>query len=286
MRGEEGLSPQALEFWTPRPCLHQLSDTGSRPLRPGGPQPTQAHTLAGSHGRKTEGGLISQGPRRASLIKTKVTHQLRGQRPGETPRLTPVTTGSAQLTPLKPSAQNQAVAGVVGAFFLTKQELSRDSLSQLLLSPQPSRRPSRLNAPRLPTPTASWSLGGAMAAAVVSTRSGSGLRTPPPATVSQVPHPRHSGAGAYALGRSLYSASRRSLVVPTAPGGQPRFFLHLPYWAPARAVWAVSLNFAHSLLQLLPGFIRKCQTLPKWLYWFSFPIATNQSSASSYPHQQ
>ena len=75
---------------------------GSRPLRPGGPQPTHTHTLAGSHVRKTEGGLISQGPRPASLIKTKVTHQLRGQRPGETPGLATVTTGSAQLTALKP----------------------------------------------------------------------------------------------------------------------------------------------------------------------------------------
>lgn len=42
-------------------------------------------------------------------------------------------------------------------------------------------------------------------------------------------------------------------MVPTVPGGRPQCFLQLP----GRAVRAVSLNFAHSLLLRLPGFTRE-----------------------------
>ena len=106
------LSAQALEDWTPRACLPQLSNTGSRPLRPRGPQPTQAHTLAGSHGRKTEGGLMSQRAQAGEPDQDKGHWSASGakaRRGPQTDRLpATVTTGSGPLTPPQPAAQNQA----------------------------------------------------------------------------------------------------------------------------------------------------------------------------------
>ena len=110
MGGEAGLSPQALEFCRPRPCLHQLSDTGSRPLHPWGsaahpgPHPSwlpRKENRKGSHQSGAQAGEPYQDKGHPSASGAKA----------RTPRLTPVTTGSAQLTPLKPSAQNQGWRG-------------------------------------------------------------------------------------------------------------------------------------------------------------------------------
>ena len=106
------LSTQALEDWTPQACLPQLSNTGSRPLRPRGPQPTQAHTLAGSHWRKTEGRLMSQGAQAGEPDQDKGRRSASGPKASRGPwtdRLPAAgTTGSGPLTPPQPAAQSQA----------------------------------------------------------------------------------------------------------------------------------------------------------------------------------